>query len=174
MTASAWLRTPLIGFSILVSSSNQPAFQIGAEGLQLRQDLLALSGKGGVFGAIVRFDRKRLQGQQHSGERHPAQASKVGLPAALGHMARVLVSGGKLVGTFPFAYNRETTITKALHRPDGEPELLAEVELHGDPVNPKAVTVRKRTSTPEHALASETPTAKSKGLCQTGHGDVRP
>ena len=33
---------------------------------------------------------------------------------------------------------------------------------------------RKRTSTPEHALASETPTAKSKGLCQTGHGDVRP
>ena len=39
---------------------------------------------------------------------------------------------------------------------------------------PEAVTVRKRTSTPEHALASETPTAMSKGLCQTGHGDVRP
>jgi aspartyl/asparaginyl beta-hydroxylase (cupin superfamily) len=38
----------------------------------------------------------------------------------------------------------------------------------------RAVTFRKRTSTPEHALASETPTAKSKGLCQTGHGDVRP
>ena len=38
----------------------------------------------------------------------------------------------------------------------------------------EAVTARKRTSTPEHALASETPTAMSKGLCQTGHGDVRP
>jgi SAM-dependent methyltransferase len=59
------------------------------------------------------------------------------LPAGLGHMARVLVAGGKLVGTFPFAYNRETTITKAVHRPDGEPELLTEIELHGDPVNPE-------------------------------------
>ena len=38
----------------------------------------------------------------------------------------------------------------------------------------EAVTARIRTSTPEHALASETPTAMSKGLCQTGHGDVRP
>jgi hypothetical protein len=52
--------------------------------------------------------------------------------------------------------------------------------MAGGPLNgqmhssPGTVTFRKRTSTPEHALASETPTAKSKGLCQTGHGDVRP
>ena len=59
------------------------------------------------------------------------------LPAALGQVARVLVGGGKLVGTFPFALNQETTITKAVHRPDGEPELLTEIELHGDPVNPE-------------------------------------
>ena len=41
-------------------------------------------------------------------------------------------------------------------------------------IGPGLVAARKRTSTPEHALASETPTAMSKGLCQTGHGDVRP
>ena len=41
-------------------------------------------------------------------------------------------------------------------------------------VLPETPDFRKRTSTPEHALASETPTAKSKGVCQTGHGDVRP
>ena len=58
------------------------------------------------------------------------------LPAALGHMARVLVHGGRLLGTFPFAFNRDTTITKALHRPEADPELLAPAELHGDPVNP--------------------------------------
>ena len=35
-------------------------------------------------------------------------------------------------------------------------------------------TVSKRTSTPLHALAPETPTAKPKAHCHTGHGDVRP
>jgi hypothetical protein len=44
-------------------------------------------------------------------------------------MARVLVSDGKLVGPFPFAFNRKTTITKAFHRSHGEPELLTEIEL---------------------------------------------
>lgn len=57
------------------------------------------------------------------------------LPAALAHLARVLVPGGKLIGTFPFALNDQTTITKARHRAGGDPELLAEVELHGNPVD---------------------------------------
>jgi hypothetical protein len=35
-------------------------------------------------------------------------------------------------------------------------------------------SVRKRTSTPLHSLAPETPTAKTKARCHTGHGDVRP
>jgi hypothetical protein len=66
------------------------------------------------------------------------------------------------LGTFASEACVPTSITNALLA-------LGINELMQDPV-----AVRKRTSTPEHALASETPTAKSKGLCQTGHGDVRP
>lgn len=65
----------------------------------------------------------------------PAGLTQAPQCAALSQMARVLVSVGKLVGPFHFAFNRGTTITKVFHRPDGEPELLAEIELYGDPVN---------------------------------------
>lgn len=63
------------------------------------------------------------------------------LPAALGHIARILRPGGFLMATFPFAYNRYDTIVKARHR-DGvtpgvaaEAELLTEPEFHGNPVD---------------------------------------
>jgi SAM-dependent methyltransferase len=65
------------------------------------------------------------------------------LPAALAEIARILRPGGYLLGTFPFAYDRYTTIVKALHRPGASPgvaaeeELLMEPEFHGNPVDPE-------------------------------------
>ncbi len=60
------------------------------------------------------------------------------LPAALKSMRRVLVPGGTLMGTVPFAYGQSKSTVKALHLGHKQdPELLAEPEFHGDPVQPK-------------------------------------
>jgi SAM-dependent methyltransferase len=60
------------------------------------------------------------------------------LSAALKSMQRVLVPGGTLMGTVPFAYGQSEATVKALHLGhEQEPELLAEPEFHGDPVHPK-------------------------------------
>jgi SAM-dependent methyltransferase len=60
------------------------------------------------------------------------------LEAALFQMRRVLVPGGILLGTVPFAYSQNDSIVKARHRAAGEsPELLMEPELHGNPVDPE-------------------------------------
>jgi SAM-dependent methyltransferase len=57
------------------------------------------------------------------------------LPAALTSMARVLVPGGTLIGTVPFAYGQAEATVKALHLGrNQDPELLMEPEYHGDPV----------------------------------------
>ncbi|MCP9931923.1 class I SAM-dependent methyltransferase [Cyanobium sp. AMD-g] len=57
------------------------------------------------------------------------------LPAALRSMRRVLVPGGSLIGTVPFAYCQAEATVKALHLGrDQTPELLMEPEYHGDPV----------------------------------------
>ncbi|MCP9785456.1 class I SAM-dependent methyltransferase [Cyanobium sp. N5-Cardenillas] len=60
------------------------------------------------------------------------------LSAALRSMRRVLVPGGSLFGTVPFAYGQADSTVKALHLGENQlPELLAEAEYHGDPVQPK-------------------------------------
>lgn len=60
------------------------------------------------------------------------------LRAALCSMRRVLVPGGVLLGTVPFAYGQADSTVKALHLGDELlPELLAEPEYHGDPLEPK-------------------------------------
>jgi hypothetical protein len=60
------------------------------------------------------------------------------LPAALRSMLRVLVPGGALFGTVPFAYGQSASTVKALHlAQELDPELLVEPEFHGDPVQPK-------------------------------------
>ena len=60
------------------------------------------------------------------------------LPAALRSMHRVLAPGGSLLGTVPFAYGQAESTVKAVHLGrEQEPELLAEPEYHGDPVQPK-------------------------------------
>lgn len=59
------------------------------------------------------------------------------LPAALRSMRRVLVPGGALLGTVPFAYGQAASTVKAVHRGRGqEPQLLTAPEFHGDPVQP--------------------------------------
>ncbi|WP_255092784.1 bifunctional 2-polyprenyl-6-hydroxyphenol methylase/3-demethylubiquinol 3-O-methyltransferase UbiG [Synechococcus sp. J7-Johnson] len=57
------------------------------------------------------------------------------LPAALGQIARVLRPGGYLLATFPFAYDSDTTIVKALHHPGQTPEPIGEDEFHINPVD---------------------------------------
>jgi hypothetical protein len=60
------------------------------------------------------------------------------LPAALRSICRVLVPGGILLGTVPFAYGQKESTVKALHHGHGQtPELLDDPEYHGDPVQPK-------------------------------------
>jgi hypothetical protein len=59
------------------------------------------------------------------------------LPAALQSMRRVLVPGGMVLGTVPFAYGQAESTVKVVHRgPEQEPELLTVPEFHGDPVQP--------------------------------------
>lgn len=59
------------------------------------------------------------------------------LEMALAEICRVLQPGGRMLCTFPFAYGQQGHIVKAIRHPeDGHVELLAELELHGDPLRP--------------------------------------
>ena len=58
---------------------------------------------------------------------------------AFSHISRVLRPGGRLLATCPLAFGQDETIVKALADPQtGETQLLAEAELHGDPIRPKS------------------------------------
>lgn len=57
------------------------------------------------------------------------------LPAALRQISRVLRPGGLLLTTFPFAYASDITLIRARHNTEGEPELIAPEERHGNPVD---------------------------------------
>jgi SAM-dependent methyltransferase len=53
-------------------------------------------------------------------------------------IARVLRPGGRLVATCPLAFGQAESIVKAVADPEtGEPQLLTDVELHGDPIRPQ-------------------------------------
>lgn len=62
------------------------------------------------------------------------------LPDALGELARVLRPGGVLIAVFPFAYDRDETIVKAVQHGD-RIEHLAEPEYHADPLDPRGALV---------------------------------
>lgn len=57
---------------------------------------------------------------------------------AFAEIARVLRPGGRLVATCPLAFGQIESIMKAVADPEtGEPQLLTEMELHGDPIRPQ-------------------------------------
>ena len=58
------------------------------------------------------------------------------LPAALCDTARILKPGGRLIATFPFAYDTMATQRKAVLE-DGQVRHLAEPEYHGNPADPE-------------------------------------
>jgi SAM-dependent methyltransferase len=62
------------------------------------------------------------------------------LPRALSELARVLRPGGTLLSTFPFAYNQQDTIVKAI-REGSEVRILGEPEYHANPVDPRGSLV---------------------------------
>jgi SAM-dependent methyltransferase len=62
------------------------------------------------------------------------------LDAVLAELARVLRPGGVLLATFPFAYNHQDTIVKAVAR-GGEIHHLAPPEHHPNPVDPRGSLV---------------------------------
>jgi len=60
------------------------------------------------------------------------------LSRALQSLAAVLLPGGYLLATVPFAYGQQQSIVKAIWRGEAEePELLTDPEWHGDPVQPE-------------------------------------
>ena len=60
------------------------------------------------------------------------------LDRAFAEIARVLRPGGRLVATCPMAFGQAESIMKAVADPEtGEPQLLMEMELHGDPIRPE-------------------------------------
>lgn len=59
------------------------------------------------------------------------------LKMAFAEIFRVLIPGGRMVCTFPFAYGQYETVQQAIrHAEDGRVERLSEQELHGDPIGP--------------------------------------
>lgn len=60
------------------------------------------------------------------------------LDRAFAEIARVLRPGGRLLATCPLAFGQPESIVKAVADPHtGEPQLLTEIELHGDPIRPQ-------------------------------------
>jgi len=60
------------------------------------------------------------------------------LDRAFTEIKRVLRTGGRLVATCPMAFGQEQSIVKAVINPQtGAIQLLAEKEIHGDPVRPE-------------------------------------
>jgi SAM-dependent methyltransferase len=60
------------------------------------------------------------------------------LDQAFAEIARVLRPGGRLVATCPLAFGQLDSIVKAVADPQtGQPQLLGEIELHGDPIRPE-------------------------------------
>jgi SAM-dependent methyltransferase len=62
------------------------------------------------------------------------------LEQCLAELRRVLVPGGTLLATFPFAYDQHETIVKAV-REGGEVRVIGEAEYHDDPVDPEGGTL---------------------------------
>ncbi len=87
------------------------------------QDLCALTFASGSFDLVL--CNELFEHVQH-------------LDRAFAEIARVLRPGGRLVATCPLAFGQRESIVKAVADPQtGQPQLLGEMELHGDPIRPE-------------------------------------
>ena len=116
-----WLRRQL-GEARLTCSEFLEDAELALKSEIPHQDLCALSFSSGSFDLVL---CNELFEHVHHLER------------AFAEIARVLRPGGRLVATCPLAFGQAESIVKAVADPEtGEPQLLMDVELHGDPIRP--------------------------------------